>query len=60
MSEPGDPSSDCPLCGETRVQVGYESAVVAAYCEACDLLTALPNTMVVTSSEERMWADAGN
>ena len=55
MANPGDKAGDCPRCGESRIQIGYDVKTLGAYCENCDVITALHPTKAVTSAEARFW-----
>lgn len=58
MVVPGEAGGDCPRCGATVTQVGYDGVVVGALCETCDLLLSLSGeAMSLSEARETDWTD---
>jgi len=52
MTEPGDQAGECPRCDSERVQIGYDTIVMAVYCPSCDVITSIGNIGCKTQTEE--------
>ena len=57
-ARPGNDGGECPRCGETTTQIGWESAVIGTHCENCKLTLALTgDAMTASEAREQDWDD---
>ena len=55
---PGEDGGDCPRCGATTTQIGYDNAVLGVVCEDCSLMLAISGeAMTLREAMETDWSD---